>query len=808
MGSSKTLILIDGHALAFRSFFALERTGMHTTDNTPTWAVYGFFKAIFDLLKNDNISPDAIAVAFDVSRKTFRLERYEGYKANRETMPDALRPQFGLIMEGLKAFDIPIYTKEGFEGDDIIGTVAAHARALGHKTVILTGDKDSLQLIDKEGFVCVLIPSKGELLRYDWEKVHETLGVWPNQVVDYKALCGDSSDNIPGVKGIGPKTAVDLLLHYGTLEKILENASEISKPALREKIINDKENALLSQFLATIKCDVEIDFDFEHTCLAKPENAAVSAFLQKVQFYSFLKNIDGILSFFNHCEPQTTQDDKIAPSAQAGTQLGLFAAEIDTEGVDPSNVDTEALLTKNTLASYIKDSSRKHDFTSQVQNYLHTIPPENPSAVEFAAYLTKLDEFYNTSLNEKEKKLLNEVELPLSAVLRDMEAAGVSLDVEYLKTLGKYIEGKITEFEGKIYAAAGERFNINSPKQVQGVLFDKMQIKPKKKIKTGFSTSAKVLEELAEEFEIARDILEHRQLMKLKTTYIDALPKLVAEDGRVHTHFNQTVTTTGRLSSSEPNLQNIPIRSELGARIRSAFVPSDRQNSVLLSADYSQIELRLLAHYSGDKALIEAFSEDEDIHTTTAAKVFGVSQNDVTKEMRSHAKAVNFGIIYGQTRYGLASALGITPFEAQNFIDKYFQTYPKIRTYMNKTLMQAHQEGFVETILGRRRYLRDELSSRNKNIREFAERAAINAPLQGSSADLIKIAMVNLYEKLKGKAAKIILQVHDELVLEVPLAELEEVKKIVKQEMEGAQTLAVPLKVDLTVGKTWKEERP
>ena len=912
-GAQKTLLLIDGHALAFRMFFALERTNMQTTEHTPTWAVYGFFKAIFDLLKQNNglgnIKPDSIAVAFDVSRKTFRLEKYEGYKANRETMPDSLRPQFGLIMEGLNALNIPIYTKEGFEGDDIIGTIAKKATELNHKTYILTGDKDSLQLIDKEGSVSVLIPSKGEIVTYDWDKVYEKLGVYPNQVIDYKALCGDTSDNIPGVKGIGPKTACSLLEEYKTLENIYENIDEITKKSVKEKLIENKETAYLSQFLATIKRDVDIDFDFENTCLEIEKKGNVVEFFNKVQFFSFVKNIDTLLKPFlckdengniimsdsvsassaalsdvqnNNDgsivkfkeEPENIQGSLFGTPDDMPVQGSLFGMvdnspkkrlelkdiefsgfkthaqqkdEVITVLIDGNSVyfaddeycccaEVEAakdllsnrdikkvtadvkkalecgielagIIDDVVLSSYVKDSSRKHDIVSQAQNYLREIPDEE-NKKELAGYIYALHKFYTAALSEDEKKLADDIELPLSYVLARMEMAGVCLDTPYLGELSNEINGKISGYEKEIYDAAGTIFNINSPKQVGDVLFNTLKIKPGKKNKTGYSTNAKILEDLAVEHKIARDILEHRTLMKLKTTYVDNLPKLLGKDNKLHTHFNQIVTTTGRLSSSDPNLQNIPIRTEFSNRIRAAFIPCDENHSIL-AADYSQIELRLLAHVSGDEALIAAFNDDIDIHTVTASKIFDVAPEDVTKEMRRKAKAVNFGLIYGQTRYGLASALGITPFEAQTFIDKYFKQYPKINTYITNTLIQAHEAGYVETIYGRKRYLGEELNSRNAKIREFAERAAVNAPLQGSAADLIKMAMIELDKSLteKNLPAKMLLQVHDELVLEVRNDMLDEVQNVVVEAMELSQPLRVPLKVDVKIGKTWKDSK-
>lgn len=865
--NKKTLILIDGHALAFRMFFALERTNMQTTEHIPTWAIWGFFKAIFDLLadKKLNLKPNSIAVAFDVSKATFRLEKYPEYKANRLTMPDSLRTQLSLIQEGLKAFDIPIYTYEGYEGDDVIGTIARQAREKGHKTYILTGDRDSFQLVDDEGLTTVLIPSKGEILKYNKQEVFEKMEVYPYQIVDYKALCGDASDNIPGIKGIGPKSASALLAEYKTLDGIYENIDLITKKALKEKLIQGKDDAYLSQYLAKIVDNVDIKFDFEGACLNIPNKETAINFLQKMQFYTFVKNIDTLLAPFNtenscnivqftpieeneqlglfgNIQPKEAKNIEIKDKSylseiKNGDKIGFLLdfqdkelcyisysnavvrlpiievseilqnPEIKKITYDVKNIDFDikGVISDVQLSSYIKDSSRKHDLIIQINECLDVIPNENDYA-QLCAYLLDLYEFYNQNLNEKELKLLNEVELPLAFVLKDMEKTGVKLDVEYLKSIGDEISAKVKTYEKLIYDEAGCIFNINSPKQVAEVLFDKMQIKPKKKGKSGnYSTNAKILDELALEYGIAKNILEHRQLMKLKTTYIDALPKLVQKDGKVHTHFNQIVTATGRLSSSDPNLQNIPIKTEFSSRIRAGFIPEDKDNFIL-SADYSQVELRLLAHYSQDEGLINAFGSDVDVHKVTASKIFNVSLDEVTKEMRRKAKTVNFGIIYGQTRYGLAATLNISSYEAQELINKYFETYPKISKYINETLECAQINGWVETLYGRKRYLGAELNSRNANIREFAARAAINAPLQGTSADIIKMAMVDLHSKLKNYKSKMILQIHDELVLEVPNDELEIIKPLVVQSMEMNQPLRVPLKVEVGCGKTWMEK--
>ena len=952
MGESKTLILIDGHALAFRQYYALERTNMKTKDGTPTWAVYGFFKAIFDLLKNENLAPDSIGVAFDVSHHTFRTEKYVEYKANREAMPDPMRVQMGLIYEGLKAFNIPIYTKEGFEADDVIGTISRRACELGHKVYILTGDQDSFQLIMKNGCIKVIIPSKGELVEYDWDKVYEKLGVYPDQVIDYKALRGDTSDNIPGIRGIGEKTAVKLLSEFKTVDNVLNSADKISGKAIREKIENGREQAELSKYLATIVQDVDIPFDFEKTNIELPDIASVTEFLRSMQFYSFLKNIEFILKSFDKSGTLSIPDEVktssqiITPEATNG-QLGLFAqavqAEVNKEEISHNsnlitdeadfsqmveelsnksviafrfsadvvnalnstvyglsiayndgykfsegslNIDNSDSITKayyipfnhhiekqldtnfvitglktifensnikkithdlkqeynifksfgvdisgiifdTVLASYIKDSNASTEFDIQcmerIDHILPTMVSENKKAKfndfdietvknytsDSISSLFKLVQYWDSELDEKEHNILSDIEIPLAHVLADMEYTGVSVDVDYLAKLTAEFNAKLHRLETKIYNLADEGFNINSPKQVGAILFDKLQLKTRKKRgKAKNSTSADVLTALAEEYEIARLILEYRKYAKLKSTYTEALPSLIdKKDFRIHTTYNQTTTTTGRLSSSNPNLQNIPVRSDEGNKIRQAFVPQDRENYLIMSADYSQIELRLLAHVSEDKHLINAFCSGVDVHTLTASKVFDVPIEKVTKEMRYKAKAVNFGIVYGQSKYGLAKALKITPAEADNFIEKYFATYPAIQAYMLNMVKLVEEQGYVETIFGRRRYLKNEIENSNAMVREFAKRAAINHPMQGSASDLIKIAMIDFSKKLKENnlKSKLIIQVHDELVVEVAKSELEVVKKLVLESMELNQPLRVPLLVDINVGESWKE---
>lgn len=960
----KTLVLIDGHALAFRSYFALERTGMKTSDKQPTWAVFGFFKAIFDLLKNKNIKFDAIGVAFDVSHKTFRVEKYQEYKANRAAMPDTLKSQMDLICQGLKAFNIPIYTKEGFEADDVIGTIATKACDLGHNTIILTGDQDAFQLIRENGCITVLIPSKGELVCYDWQRVYDKLNVYPNQIIDYKALRGDTSDNIPGIKGIGEKTASKLLGLYGDLENIYENVDNVKEPAIKAKLKAGKEIAELSQFLATIKLDVDVDFDFEKTTIEMPDVEKVVEFLKNMQFFSFLKNIDQILRPFTKQETLPSADTRkkeiletqqffpekksrsmqrqlgfsfaveqqpdqhpvlktdrhtvtkieelelLVKALEKKTLISVAAETTSLEAFDSKlvgialgyndeiqskngnieiksdggvtasyyipvghlegkqieeqqvlellktvlenekigktfqdakheintfrrfGINLKGILFDTMLASYVNDPSRKHDLKGQAIEHLDFIMKELIDIVGKGKFKTTMDKidikivsdyscddafatleltrFWIKKLEEDDKNLLFKIEIPAAIALADMEYTGVAIDLKYLKKLSVELCDKLEEIEAKIFELSGEEFNVNSPRQVAHILFEVLGIKPKGKKKGAqtFSTDAKVLTELAEEYKIAQCLLEQRHFSKIKTTYVDALPYMLSPlDDRIHTHYNQTTTVTGRLSSSNPNLQNIPIKTELGNRIRKAFVPTEKSNQVLLSADYSQIELRLLAHVSGDKMLIDAFNSEEDVHAQTASKIFDVPLEEVTKSMRGKAKAVNFGIVYGQTRYGLSSAINITPQEAQIFIDKYFETYPGVKEFMEKSVQDAYQNGYARTIYGRKRYLLDELMSSNHQIKEFAQRAAINSPLQGAAADVIKMAMIELYKKLQegGFRSKMIMQVHDELILEVYKDELTQIKKLVKDAMELGQPFDVPLLVDFKIGPTWMD---
>ena len=896
------------------------------------------------------MNPDAIAVAFDVSHKTFRTETYSDYKCNRSAMPDSMQAQMGLIYEGLRAFNIPIYTKEGFEADDVIGTISQKACELGHKVLILTGDQDAFQLVDKDGCVKVILPTKGELVEYNWDKIFDKLGVYPNQVIDYKGLRGDVSDCIPGVKGIGEKTAQKLLARYGTLDAILADCENIPEKAVREKICSGIEQAKMSQYLATIVRDLDVNFDFDSAKINLPDVSVVTEFLKKMQFYTFIKNINEILYSFDKIE--RTAPVKPDANSSDSMQLGFFAEAVNEEinkefkcefdkklitdsrdfsdmlkelssqsliafniyadvknavdskvigfafaynkdiaadkhitfndsgfitktfyiPINHSNIASqlrlddvitglkslfenetiyktthnaknaynilrnlgilsESIIFDIALASYVKDPQRNHELDVQSMEHLnHAITPFAPfeknkkkqitfsyatldSILNYASdesfTILELTKYWINNLDKKELELTYDIEVPLTFVLADMEYNGVSVDEDYLHKLTISMNNQLAKIEGRIYEIAGGVFNINSPRQVGEVLFEKLGLKAKKKRgKTNYSTNAAVLEELAEEYEIAQLILDYRKFAKLKSTYTEALPALIdRKDNRIHTTYNQTVTATGRLSSSNPNLQNIPIRTEEGNKIRNAFVSGNKENGLILSADYSQIELRLLAHITQDKHLLEAFNSGVDVHTLTASKVFDVPVEDVTKEMRYKSKAVNFGIIYGQSKYGLAKSLGISNADAETFIEKYFATYPRVKAYMEGTVLEAEEKGFVETIFGRKRYLATELSSSNGMIREFAKRAAINQPIQGTAADLMKIAMIDFSKKLKENnlKSKMIMQVHDELVVEVVKSELDIVTNLVKEAMELNQPLSVPLVVDVNVGESWKE---
>jgi DNA polymerase-1 len=940
----KTLVLIDGHSLAYRMYFALERTGMATRAKQPTWAVYGFFNALFALLKQ--VSPDAMAVAFDVGKHTFRNDLYPDYKAHRASMPDEMKSQMGLIQQGVRALGIPIYELPGFEADDVIGTLSRQAAEHGDVLVkILTGDQDAFQLVD-DGRVQVLIPPrtpKEGLSVYDRAGVIGKWGIPPELVVDFKGLKGDTSDNIPGVPGVGDKTAVKLLTQYGSLEGVYQNVGLVNGAKLKESLMTYRDQAFLSKQLATIDRHAPVQVDLEHCHLAMPDKAAWRQFLETCEFRSFLAQGDALIAPFlgadaatatptdspsacNECSVDLiTTEEGLSQWVQAITQHGVLALDLETTGLDvltagivgvalatgpglsvetvtlahpitaqslplnrlsvsepadtppqvayipighentPDQLSWETvkaalapvlanasipklvhnlkfernvlqthgcplngLVFDTMIASYVMDPDRRHglkqlgpdllgvsmdEITTLIGSGKKEIPFSQVPVDQAAPYAGKdaqvtwqLAVHFARTLPETRHPLLYWVELPAAAVLASMERTGVCLDTAYLGELSAQLAVGLAQAETDIYALAGLEFNLNSPKQVGEVLFERLDIQPLRKTptKTAYSTDAKVLEQLAPDYPIIQKLLDYRGLFKLKSTYVDALPALVhPQTGRLHTHFNQTVTATGRLSSSNPNLQNIPIRTELGRKIRQAFVP--QPGWVLLSADYSQIELRMLAHYSNDPHLVAAFNAGEDVHTTTAALVFNVPKEHVTKEMRYQAKTVNFGVIYGQSAHGLSQQLGITRAEAQAFIEAYFARYDHVKACIEKVIADAHATGTATTLMGRVRNLSEGLASSNRGIREFSERAAFNTPLQGSAADLMKLAMVRLQAQLPQYPAHLLLQVHDELVLEVAPEAVEPVKALVLEAMQLDQPLRVPLAVDIHTGPTWME---
>ena len=845
------LLLIDGNSLINRAFYAMPL--LTTKDGKFTNGVYGFLTMFFKALSE--IKPDYAAVAFDLKAPTFRHKMFDGYKATRHPMPDELRPQIPLLKEVLSLMNIRIVEKEGFEADDIIGTLA---KKTDLKTVIITGDRDSFQLVDKT--IEVHFTRRGitdvDVLNIDNFK--EKTGINPNQVIDLKSLMGDSSDNIPGVNGVGEKTAKSLISEFGSMQGVYENIDKISGK-LHDKLVSGKDSAKLSYTLATIDVDCPVATDLSLMKVPKTFSSEVKAKFVELEFKSlygkaelFDDNAGAKAESFDAvtCEKVIAKDlispeflataEKIAVCITeksvnlsdgktefvypiAETLLGdgfsrsavinvikdLFTGEKKLVAFDKKElrhvlqgygVELKSFCDDVSIMKYLTDYTGKAETLSDVLNG-YNLSADTPSFSLLIAYerlLPKLKE-------EQVEKLYRDVELPLSDVLFDMETAGFKVDFNALNAIGERYTKTALDLEKQIRDYADEpNLNVNSPRQLGEVLFEKLKIGKGKKTKTGYSTGADALEALEDSHPIVPLILQYRKVQKLNSTYVEGFKPLIdRRTGLIHTSFNQTTTSTGRLSSKEPNLQNIPVREEEGRELRKFFVPksSDR---ILISADYSQIELRLLAAFSGAKGLVDAFNAEKDIHAATAAKVFGVPQNKVTREMRSSAKAVNFGIIYGISEFGLAKNLKISPFKAKGYIDAYFAEYPEVKEYMNKNVAFARETGYATTMLGRRRYIR-EIHSSNYNLRQFGERAAMNMPLQGSSADIIKLAMLNVAERLKKEHLKseLILQIHDELIIDAFIDEKEQVQKLLKEEMENAVKLAVPLTVSVGLGKTW-----
>ena len=831
------MIAIDGHSLLYRAFYALP--DFTTKSGQSTGAIYGFNLMLEKVFSTYN--PDYVFVAFDSAKPTFRHEQFEDYKAHRPPMPEELRGQVDLAKKLLDHLGIPHIAVDGVEADDLIGAISKKAKNWNVEYLILTGDRDSLQLVDE---TCnVLLTKKGisEIIRYDAAKIKEDFDLTPEQVVDYKGLVGDPSDNIPGVKGIGDKTATKLLAEFGSLDNILKNLDRLP-PSVQKKLREQQDMAQLSRELATIQKDLDLDITLESCAVREPDVEELRKFYRELEFVSFLKKL-----------PEEADEKKDVPSIQELPKLEKFdPAEVkDGEEIYLEELEdgylvvtgswwasvskgTKDLFAENhydlkaigsgrkiithgakelylqcldldivddlELAGYLLDPDAPHDLPSLAETYLNVdIGKEYEKR---AGAVWQLREILKKELEEKNLMYLyREVELPLVKLLAKMEIAGVKVDKKRLTELSQEFAQILSVLEEKIFGLAGEEFNINSPKQLGEVMFDKLGLPATKKTKTGYSTSSEVLEQLSAIHPLPKLVIEYRQLQKLKSTYTDALAKLInPTTKRIHTSFNQMVTATGRLSSSNPNLQNIPIRTEEGAKIRACFIPED--GYLLLSADYSQIELRVLAHISGDEDLIKTFLAGEDIHLRTAAEVLEKEINAVTDEERSWAKAINFGIIYGISGFGLARNTGLTKKQAEQFIEKYLNRYPKVKAYMDEIVNQARQKGYVETLFGRRRYL-SEINSSNFVRRSESERMALNTPIQGTAADIIKIAMLKMDKAIQENHidARLILQVHDELVFEVKEGSEEKLAELTEEVMEGAVELRVPLKVGISVAK-------
>lgn len=859
----KKLMLIDGNSLLFRAFYALPL--LHNREGVYTNGVYGFLTMFNRVTASEQ--PSHIVVAFDMDRKTFRSDRYSEYKANRSAPPDELKGQFQLLRDVLTASNVHYIEIPGYEADDIIGTLSKRAQDENMECLIVTGDGDALQLVSER--VKVLMTKKGisEMEIYDPGQVTAKWEVLPEQMIEIKALMGDSSDNIPGVPGVGPKTAVKLIKEYGNLENLYQHLGEVSGRKLVERLTENRDQAFMSRELATIVRDIDLDWDLDQFQVGEPDRDSLIELYKRLEFNNFLTALQESKSTgrevmaedVNVIELETEEGaakfreslDLLQPLAlhiEADYHHPMWArikgiyfeqgdlvyhlpvgerASYRLEWVRPLlesdtipkimhnakyvqvilmryGIKLQGIAGDTLLAAYIDDPSFEGDELSAVLfKYLDiNVPDKNPAIMvsRLRSLLKRLEE----KIPAEQESLLKDVEMPTSEVLAHMEFAGIKVDRETLQELSKEMAGGIENSERQIFELAGQEFNINSPKQLGKVLFEDMGLRVIKKTKTGYATGAEILEELYDDHEIIAHILNYRQLTKLKSTYVDALQELIHQDtGRVHTIFKQAQTATGRLSSVEPNLQNIPIKMEEGRRIRKAFTVAN-DDYVLMSADYSQIDLRALAHISGDETLIETFHQGIDIHTRTAAEIFKVPLDQVDSELRRRAKAVNFGIVYGISDFGLSRDTGVSRKEARLYIDNYLDSYPGVKQYMEDIVKFGQQYGYVETYLKRRRYLPD-LNAKNKMQQSFARRMALNTPIQGTSADIIKLAMIKVFAQLRERElqAKLLLQVHDELVLEVPLTEVEEVAELLKDCMENACELKVPLEISLTIGRNW-----
>ncbi len=875
--TQKTFYIIDGSSLIYRAYYAIRN--LSTSQGMPTNAVYGFIQMALKIIKDKK--PDYLMIAFDAKGPTFRHEAYPEYKAHRPSMPDDLSVQIPFIHRAISALGIFSMTQQGIEADDIIGTLAKKGEAAGLMITIVSGDKDLFQLISPNVRVYDTLKEKV----FTEAEIQAKFGVPPSQLIEIMGLMGDAVDNIPGVHGIGQKTAMQLIAQFGTIEALLGNLAAVKRPALQEALRTGQDMARLSRELATVRTDCAIDFNPDLFCVRAPDTAQLIPLLQELEFLSLLKEFS-TESDTTSSEPDISRRGTLqrAPTANApvsypiiersalslrmlpiqNTMSGSVALDLVTSGetqrlamclaledntpfcllvdLDEIPASVKAILESPVLkighdikqlqmvcrkagvtlampifdtfiAAYLLDPTRRdHSLATVALTYLQLQIGSNTTAAEAspavlcqgASALMQLVEPLGARLGEQSLlSLYTDVELPLITVLAEMEQIGVKLDLALLTQISKDLDQTLTQRTAGIYALAGQEFNINSPKQLAHILFDVLGLSPLRKTKTGFSTDEDVLTQLAHRHELPAEILVQRQEMKLKSTYVDALPQLVSKgDHRVHTKLNQAVTATGRLSSSDPNLQNIPIRGEWGQRIREAFIAEE--GCLLLCADYNQIELRILAHLSKDAALVDAFCRGDDIHLQTAMEIFGLPKEAITKDMRRVGKTVNFGIVYGIRPFGLASNLGILQSEAKRYIDLYFSHFQGVKEFISQTIAEASQRGYVQTILGRRRAI-PELAISNKNLRDAGERLAVNTIIQGSAADIIKVAMIEIAQWMReaNLKSRMILQVHDELLFEVPEGEMAVMRQKVASFMEGAISLSVPLKVDVGVGPNW-----
>lgn len=846
-----TILVIDGNSILNRAFYGIRP--LTTKSGQPTNAIYGFLTMLEKIKSETN--PDRVAIAFDLKSPTFRHKAYDGYKANRKGMPDELAAQLEPLKTLLTMLGYTLVTCEGYEADDILGTLSKQADDKGVKCFLATGDRDSLQLVSSNTTVD-LASNKGNIF-YTPEKVKEDYSVTPAQLIDIKAIQGDSSDCIPGVTGIGPKGATDLISRFENLDNIYENIETIDiKPGVRTKLINDKEQAYMSRMLGEIKRDIPIDTDFDSYKVVIPDVDAAIRFMGSLELFKLIDQL-GLRDMTDNIETESVSKEKETIEVKevedfSGDKL-YFIPEFDGENIsivfadngfvgvlndkakidnllsdekvekytfdskpvfayaDKNGFEVKNLKNDLLLAAYLlQPSASTYELDKLCVAYGLDLPITNNSEKELCASVYKLPELSEKIITDIKEKgmahLLEDVEIPLARVLAKMENIGFSVDKEGIKSYGEMLSAQIENLEQEIYAQAGREFNINSPKQLGVVLFEELGLPAKKKTKSGYSTSADVLESLRYSYPIVEMVLSYRGLAKLKSTYCDGLLKVICDDGRIHSNFNQTETRTGRISSTEPNLQNIPVRTELGREMRKFFTA--KEGCVLIDADYSQIELRVLAHLSGDENMIDAFKNNVDIHSITASQVFNMPIDMVTPQMRSRAKAVNFGIVYGIGAYSLAKDIKVSNKEAANYIKSYLNHYSGIDNYMKNIVEQARETGYAVTMFGRRRYL-PELSTGNHMTRAFGERVARNMPIQGTAADIIKIAMVNVDNRIKaeGLSARLILQVHDELIVEAPAAESMRVAMLLQEEMEKAVELKVPLVAEASIGETWYDAK-